>query len=660
MSPEPRYGEDIPDDIVDVVRDVRLSQIQEHLDLNVDGLPADPNSSAGPVENSALRPLDEHRHENAYRLAEALHEEGYDPYIVWGVTTAIRDKRLHNLSIAKLDRMSNRTHFWVELKPDGFEKPIVADVSARIDGHHNTAYVSTDEPVRYQRMAEDPSYLKFDPALSSEDINTETGYGELREAHPDLFVENPWRDNPSDLSDIPHSQMESRHITEIIERLNEVRTEDDLREAIWCGRSSVYDALDGAQITALAKALDWSDYDFPRKKEDALKRRSAVLEAVNNTELAILAPDGCVYQLGDIVRFDTTRSRRGWGSSTSSETVTRENQIDYLSENHISISRHPTYSNVPRDSPSATPGETEIELVERSDLSKYRQRLTEGTDIEIPESVNGWNLVNKEVREDDPEETLLSSGLVTEMQWSNGENTYVTAKWRGSYQCWRLSVPVEGLLTEENVDEYMYEIDVPQQVVTTEAILELATEAMETMDPDDFQDPYDLRDSESADEPADMRAGFVPVSFPDEIGDWQLTERDKYSLVWKNVNEGSAWNGFTVKIDSHGGVVVKNVPDDEVHDRRLIEKYFPSGEPHPENIETEDYAWRRREMFDCNWYYPVSFLVQTSKQTVDSETISKLNEQTPEGVDVESFNHELSTDPVQSMDRDNGTLLAYT
>ncbi|QLH82294.1 hypothetical protein [Halosimplex pelagicum] len=660
MSPEPRYGEDIPDDIMDVVRDVRLSQIQEHLDLDVDGLPADPNSSAAPVENSALRPLDEHRHENAYRLAEALDEEGYEPYIVWGVTTAIRDKRLHNLSIAKLDRMSNRTHFWVELKPDRFNEPIVADICARIDGHHNTAYVSTDEPIRYQRMAEDPSYLEFAPALSPDNINTETGYEKLREAHPDLFAEHPWRDSLADFSDIPHDEMESRHITEIIERLDGIRTEDDLKDAIWRGRNAVYDALDGAQITTLAKVLDWNDYEFPQKNEDSIRQHSMVLEVVDNTELAILGPDGCVYQLGDVVRFETTRSRRGWGSSTSSDTVTRENQIDYLSENHISISRHPTYSNVPRDSPSATPGDTDIELVERSDLSAYRERLTEGTDIEIPESVNGWELVDKDTREDDPEDTLLPSGFVTTMQWSNGENTYVTAKWRGSYQCWRLSVPVEGMLTEENVDEYMYEIDVPQQVVTTESILELATEAMETMNPDDFQDPYDLRDPSSADKPSDMRAGFVPVSFPEEIGDWQLTERDKYSLVWKNVNEGSAWEAFTVKIDSHGGVVVKNVPDDEIHDRRLIKKYFPSGDPHPENVETEDYAWRRREMFDDNWYYGVSFLVQTSKQAIDEAEMGRLNEQTPDDVEVGSFDHELSTNPVQSMDRDNGTLLAYT
>lgn len=660
MSPEPRFGENIPESIVEAIRDVRLSQIRDHLDLDVDGLPADPASPAASVENSKLRPLDEYRHENAYYLAEALHEKGYEAYIVWGVTTAIRDKRLHNLSIAKLNRMSNRTHFWVELKPDGFEKPIVADVSARIDGHHNTPYVSTDEPVRYQRMAEDPSYLKFDPVLSPEDINTETGYEKLQEAHPDLFAKNPWQENAADLSSIPHDQMESRHITDIIEKLDGIRTETDLKEAIWCGRSTVYDALTGAQITTLAKALDWSDYEFPRKKEDAIKRRSTVLEAVNNTELSVLAPDGCVYQLGDVVRFETTRSRRGWGSSTSSETVTRENQIDYLSENHISISRLPTYSNVPRDSPSATPGETEIELVERSDLSEYRERLTEGTNIEIPESVNGWELVNKEIREHDPEDTLLATGFVREMKWSNGENTYVTAKWRGSYQCWRLSVPVEGLLTEENVDEYLYEIDVPQQIVTTEEILELATEAMETMDPDDFQDPYDLRDSNTTNEPADLRAELVPVTFPDEIGDWQLAERDKSSLVWKNVNEKSAWNGFTVKIDSHGGAVVKNVPDDEVHDRRLIKKYFPSGDPHPANIEPQEFAWRRREMFDCNWYYPISFLVQTSKEAVDEAVLAELNEQTPDGVDVETFDHELSADPVQSMDRDNGTLLAYT
>lgn len=65
-------------------------------------------------------------------------------------------------------------------------------------------------------------------------------------------------------------------------------------------------------------------------------------------------------------------------------------------------------------------------------------------------------------------------------------------------------------------------------------------------------------------------------------------------------------------------------------------------------------------MFDENWYYGVSFLVQTSKQDVSGTVRDALNEQTPDGVDVSVFNHGLSTDVVQSMDRDNGTILAYT
>lgn len=509
-------------------------------------------------------------------------------------------------------------------------------------------------------MAEDPSYLKFDPTLSPEDLNTETGYETLRETREGLFENNPWRENPTDLHSIPHNQLESRHVTEIIEKIDGIRTEADLKDAIWYEKNSIFEALDGKQITALTKKLDWSRYEFPEKDEDRISQRSAILEEVNNTTLAILGPDGCVYQLGDVVRFETTRSRRGWGRSSSAETVTRENQIDYLSDRHISISRLPTYSNAPSDSPSATPGETEIELVERSDLSEYRQRLTEGVDFDVPETVNGWKLVETEVREDDPEETLIANGFIREMQWSNGESTYVTAKWRGAYQCWRLSVPVEGLLTEENVDEYLYEIDVPQQVVTTEQIIELATSAMEKMDPSDFESPYDLRNPETTDEPSDLRAGFAPITFPSNIGDWELAERDKYSLLWENTNEKSAWNGFTVKIDSKGGVKIRNAEEGEIHDQRYIKKYFPSGEPHPENVNQGEYAWRRREMFDENWYYGVSFLVETSKQPIDESVLVMLNDQTPPNVNVENFDHELSTDVVQTMDRDNGTLLAYT
>lgn len=657
MSPEPRYGDDIPDEIVNTVQDVRLAQVKRHLDLDTNDLPKG-HLSAG-VENSKLQPLDEHRHENAYALAKALHNKGYTPYIVWGATPALRNKWLHELSVNKLDRMQNRTHLWVELNPEETEGPIIADIVARINGHHHTPYVSTDRPVRYQRMAKDPSYLKFDPAISADDLNTETGYEQLREAHPDLFAENPWREATTDFPDIPSTQIKPQHIKSFIKRLSGIQTKSDLQEAIWCGRRTVYEPLAGEQVTALAKALDWDGYEFPRKNGDSVRLHSTVLEEANNTELAILSPDGCVYQLGDVVRFETTRSRRGWGSSTSSETVTRENQIDYLSENHLSISRLPTYSNAPRDSPSATPGKTDIELVERSDLSKYRQRLTEGTDIDIPESVNGWELVNTEVRERDPEETLIPDGLVTEMKWSNGERTYITAKWRGAYECWRLSTPIEGQLCEENVDEYLYEIDVPQSVTTSKRIIELATEVMSQMPPSDFQAPYDLRDPETTDGPGDLRHGFAPITLPDRIGDWKLIEQCKYSLRWQNTNQQSAWHKFEVKIDSHGGVVVRNEPDEEVHDRRLIKKYTPSGRLRPGNIEDPGYAWRKREMFDENWYHGAGFLAQTSTQPLTDSVQEALNAQTPEGVDITTYDHELSTNAMESMDRENGTLLAY-
>lgn len=658
MSPEPHFGEHIPGDITEVVRDIRVSRIQKHLDLGVDGLPSDPADSTPSVENSTLHELDEHRHENAYRLAEGLHNVGYEPYIVWGVTPSFRNKRLHNLGIENLNRMSNRTHFWVELQPDGFDTPIFADVSARIDGHHNTPYVGTDSPVRYQRMADDPSYLRYTPELSADDLNTESGYESLREAHPEQFSQSPWREDPTTLSSLPDTNLDTRHVTEIIETIDTIQTETDLKAAIWFERDAVFEPLSGPQLTALAKELDWDGYDFPQKDEERISQRSTILEEVNNTTLAILGRDGCVYQLGDTIRFETTRSTRAYGSS-SPEPVTRENQIDHLSERSLSISRLPTYSNVPRDSPSARPGDTEIELIERSDLSKYRERFTESVDYDIPESVNGWELVETEVREDDPEETLIANGFVTEMKWSNGETTFINAKWRGSYNCWRLSTPVEGLLTDKNVDEYLYEIDLPQQVVKTEDILELAVEAMKSMDPADFESPYDLRDPETTEEPGDLRAGFAPVAFPTQVGDWELEDRSKYSLLYENTNEASAWKDFTVKIDSRGGVKVRNAAEEEIHDQRYIEKYFPNGDPHPKNVNQGEYAWRRREMFEENWFFGFSFLLDTTNQAVNGETVANLNEQAPAGTDLRTFEHELSTDVVQTMDRDNGTLLAY-
>lgn len=434
-----------------------------------------------------------------------------------------------------------------------------------------------------------------------------------------------------------------------------INNRDELRDAIRTRDEALFSALTGKQVTRIAKALSWDDYKFEPRGEHSKRAKATILEKVNNKTLAVLAPDGVVYQLGDIIRFEATTSSV-WAGTRSQKTRTYENQIDFLSNNTASISKMPTYSNTPSDSPTAYFSRTDIELVSRSNLQDYRDRYTEGVDVDIPSSVNGWELVETDTYEKD--QTTLPTDLVTRMQWSNGENTYITAQWRGAYSAWRLSTPCEGVLTDENVDEYLYEIDVPQQVVRAETILTLASAAMNELDPDDFQDPYDLRKPENIEHSSEMYVTPIPVELPAQVGDWVVDERRKRRVVWENTNPQSAWNSFTVKLDFHGGVSIRNEAEEESHDRRLIEKYAPSGKPFSGNIDA-DYAWRRREMFRENWFYSIAFLVQTTRTSVENSTLTQLNEQTPEGVDVETFDHGLDTDPQKTMDRENGTLFAY-
>ncbi|MHC3381636.1 hypothetical protein [Haloarcula sp. H-GB5] len=434
-----------------------------------------------------------------------------------------------------------------------------------------------------------------------------------------------------------------------------INNRDELRDAIRKRDETLFSALAGKQITRLAKTLSWDDYNFTPRGEQTKRAKATILEEVNNKTLSVLAPDGVVYQLGDIIRFEATTSSV-WGGTKSQKSQTYRNQIDFLSNNTASISRMPTYSNPPSDSPTAYFSRTDIELVSRSNLQDYRDRYTEGSDIDIPSSVNGWELTETKTYEKD--QTTLPTNLVTRMQWSNGESTYITAQWRGGYSTWRLSTPCEGVLTGENIDEYLYEIDVPQQVVRTDTIITLATAAMKELDPNDFQDPYDLRKPEDIEHPNKMLVAPVPVKLPAQVGDWSVDERRKRRVVWKNTNPQSAWSSFTVKIDYHGGVSVRNEAEEESHDRRLIEKYSPNGTPFNGNIEA-DYAWRRREMFRENWFYGIAFMIQSSRTPVENSTLTQLNEQTPERVDIEAFNHGIDMDPQKTMNRENGTLFAY-
>jgi len=442
---------------------------------------------------------------------------------------------------------------------------------------------------------------------------------------------------------------------------NGITTKSTLRSAIWSGDPRVFENHDGKTITQAAKHLSWEDFDFTRPDVDGLSRRSRVLEEVNNTALAVLGPDGNVYQLGDTVRAEVQKPQHGWGRRPDpNETATYETELTRVSELGVSLSFNPTYSNSSGKSASAKPGRDPLEVLFRSDLDEYRERLTEGTDIDIPEEVNGWTL--SETKKYDRDTNHLQNNLITKMQWGNGESTYVTAEWRGGYSCWYLAVPIPGTLTEANQGEndHLYEIDVPQRVVTSREIISLAVEAMESLNPAHFQSAYDLRDVDEIDNLRDQRYGPAPVSFPKQVGDWTRESIHPYEVIYANSREMCPWDGYQVKIDMHGGVIVKNEADNVVHDRRLVERYFLNGEPYPANIDTHEYVGESRDMFEENWHYGVAFMAQSSKTRPNHTTLETLEEHTPDGVSLMTYNHGLSTNATDSQDRENGNLFAYS
>lgn len=182
MSPTPRF-DDVPSEIVATVKAVGEQLVDEHLDGNYT-LPKD------------WRVLDGNCHENAYRLAEKLLQRGYTPYIVWGAVSATKG---HNLRLDTIDQLerTTRVHFWVEIDPEsiaGVDDPIVAELSSESIKHVNQPYVSYDWPPRYQTMADDPSYIRFERSFEVEDLISAQSYRQLREWRPYLFEHDPWAD----------------------------------------------------------------------------------------------------------------------------------------------------------------------------------------------------------------------------------------------------------------------------------------------------------------------------------------------------------------------------------------------------------------------------------------------------------------------------------
>lgn len=188
MTPTPRYQPGIPNEIVTAVKSVGESLIAREL-----------GEDATPTNN--WRVLNGNCHENAYYLADALLEQGYEPYLVWGAVTATGSSSLYIDTIDQLERTS-RVHFWVEIHPDSIDEadhpldditsPVIVELSSETVGHVNCPYVALDRPDRYQRMGVDPSYVRFERSFDPDDLISEESYQRLRARSPELFSTCPW------------------------------------------------------------------------------------------------------------------------------------------------------------------------------------------------------------------------------------------------------------------------------------------------------------------------------------------------------------------------------------------------------------------------------------------------------------------------------------
>lgn len=418
-----------------------------------------------------------------------------------------------------------------------------------------------------------------------------------------------------------------------------------VRKVLWSNPKKIKRYLNQKKVTQLAKQLSWDDFSFPKRDDDNTLKKNVILEKVNNRTLAALTPQG-VFQLGDIVEFESKPPKGMIGSKKR----TYQNQIDKIGRSSIHISRNPTYSNTSGSGPSASTNSVDIELIKRSNLDQYRQRFTEDTDLSIPKRVNGWKLTEVNIIEDDKFDHIPTD-LIHEIKWCNGEKTYVTAKWRSSYNCWYLSIPISGSVCSENVDKYIYEIDIPQQVVKTQDIIDYAIEAMEKTDPNWFQAPYDLRDSDKHDTPKRLCSKFAPMTIPEQIGDWVIKERLKNRIVWENNNEQSTWYRFTVRLNSSGKITVWNRnggrTEHNIHDQRLVQDQA-----------SHRHKYRSRDRFDKNWFYAPAFMIDTSSNNIDSNVTDKLNDKIPIDKAITELKHEISTDHLKT--KDKGKLTSYT
>ncbi|WP_302083975.1 hypothetical protein [Salinibaculum rarum] len=322
-------------------------------------------------------------------------------------------------------------------------------------------------------------------------------------------------------------------------------TRKSLRKALWEQRDIITNLFSGRTQTAIAEALDWSGFDRTEVRRSDTPSVT-VLEEVNGETLSVLTPFGEVVRVGDTIQYETTA--KTWGSSN--KRVEREQRVYSLYESMARSKRQPTYSNTSGDSDSVSLKDPDaFTVVERSDLDKYRDRYTESQcDIDIPKGVNGWSLVTAEAydfREDDSLNLTDVTNVYDEIVWEAPTGTEIRAKWRSTYSCWYLSVPENGAVCEDNVDDTLYEIDVPQEVVRTTRILDWALKAMETLPASNYQRPYDLT---------------TDVELPDTIGDWERNERKTHDswVQYRNTNPNSELSEHTLKVTWSGSASLRS------------------------------------------------------------------------------------------------------
>lgn len=327
--------------------------------------------------------------------------------------------------------------------------------------------------------------------------------------------------------------------------------------------------------------------------------------------LTTLTPYGEIIKLGDLREVEV--SGTGWGHTRSSHTL--ERYVTSLSTYSFRTTPNPTRDNIGKgDNTNTTrkpPAETSTLVSESTRIDDLRHRYTaeKRDSVDIPDGVNGWTLekaTTADYRSTDPNDTPTVGNALAdtydEIVWSNNDDgTSITAKWRPVFNCWRLSTPKPVFDDGNKNDVALYEYDVNNSIVTTDDIIDAAIQAMNAIDPSEYQRPYTLEDPEELSENTTRQQ--PPEKLPQRLGDWVLTDRYTTWAQYTNINNDSDWYKCDLKINSTGSITISGYTYNEDGTR---DRHFTST---PNQSDSNRY----RDLYDEQWHYALAAMIQTTE-----------------------------------------------